>query len=331
MDEARFRERLQARHIGAEEIDRSVAIVRRFEEFLQQYRPAATADRATAGDVERFVEELAPTSDVSADDLLAIARYSLLTHNDQVLVAVLERIDGADVPANLTRKLAELAGDECRDDVFAGLETPAIGATPVEKNAFMRQLIERLTGRVDDATVSAVLTSGLHYVPKESFAEERERYLAAPDIDSFIEQEHRRYIEFLAGLKDAGALYYTQPITDDVLAWVRDTPSCGPGLRAGAEIHVTKIPYQADRYLHETDEVRRRNLCCHCPWARESILHPGTEVPSRFCQCSAGFEKQYWDAVLDQPVRVDVVKSALQGDLLCEFVVLLPADVVRAD
>lgn len=265
----------------------------------------------------------------SADDLLSIARYSRFTHNDQVLVAVLERIDGAEVPANFSRKLAELVGDECRDEVFAGIEIPSIGAGSVDRSAFMRQLIERLTGRVDAATATAVLTSGLHYVPKEAFSDERERYLASSDIDAFIEDEHRRYIEFLAGLKDEGALYYTQPITDDVLAWVRDTPSCGPGVREGDEILITKIPYQTDKYLHETDEVRKRHLCCHCPWARESILHPGAEVPSCFCQCSAGFERQYWDAVLCQPVQVDVVRSVLRGDLVCEFAAHLPADVAR--
>jgi len=37
-----------------------------------------------------------------------------------------------------------------------------------------------------------------------------------------------------------------------------------------------------------------------------------------------GVRKQYWDAVFDQPVDVDVVKSALRGDLICEFVVRLP-------
>ena len=271
------------------------------------------------------------STEVSADDYIAIARYSQFTHGDEVLVAVLERMDATEVPERLSRKLAELAGDERRDDVFAGLEIPAIGAKPAEKNDFMRHLIDRLTDRVDSRMAAAVLTSGLHYEPKEAFAEARARYLAAPDIDSFIKEEHRRYIEFLAGLKDDGALYYTQPITDDVLAWVRETPACGPGLRDGGWIRVTKIPYQADRYLHETDERRKRYLCCHCPWARESILHPGTEVPSRFCQCSAGFEKQYWDAVFDRPVQVEVVKSALQGDLVCEFAVRMPADVARPD
>jgi len=330
MDEAGFRAALRTRHLDPEEIERSVAMVRRFEEFVQRYRPAATAARATAGDVERFLEELARTTKDSADDVLAIGRYSRLTHNDEALVALLERIDGAEVPANLSRTLGDLVGEEQRDEVFAGLEIPPIGAAPDQKNAFMRELVERLFGRIDADTATTVLTSGLHYVPKEAFAEERERYLAAPDIDSFIEDEHRRYVEYLAGLRDDGTLYFTQTITDDVLAYVRATPTCGGGVRQGDEIHVTKIPYQADQYLHETDEQRKRYLYCHCPWARESLLHPEASVSPRFCQCSAGFEKQYWDAVLDQPVEVDVVRSVLQGDLVCEFGIHLPEDVVRA-
>jgi hypothetical protein len=334
MDEAGFRELLGTRHLEPPQVERSVAAVRRFEEFLQRCRPGATAAQATAGDVERFLEELDRTaihaaSDPAAD-ALAIGRYALLTHNDEVLVAVLERIDGAEVPANLSRTLAELVGEERRDEVFAGLEIPPISAPGERKSAFMRQLVERLVGRIDAETVTTALTSGLHFVPREAFAEERTRFLAAPDIDAFLEDEHRRYIEHLANLKDEGTLYYTQPITDDVLDYVRATPTCGGGVRRGDEIHVTKIPYQADLYVHETDEVRRRYLYCHCPWARESILHPGAMVSARFCECSAGFEKQYWDAVLDEPVRVDVVLSVLQGDPVCEFAVRLPEHVVRA-
>jgi len=330
MDEAGFRELLGTRHLEPGAIERSVAAVRRFEEFLQRCRPDATAARATAGDAERFLEELDRTASVPAADALAIGRYALLTRNDEVLVAVLERIDGADVPASLSRKLADLVGEKRRDEVFAGLEIPPISAPGEQKSAFMRQLVERLVGRIDAETVSTALTSGLHFVPKEAFAEERKRYLAAPNIDAFIEDEHRRYVEHLARLKDEGTLYYTQPITDDVLAYVRDTLTCGGGVRRGDEIHVTKIPYQADLYLHETDEVRRRHLYCHCPWARESVLHPEVAVSPRFCECSAGFEKQYWDAVLDEPVQVDVVSSVLQGDLVCEFAVHLPDHVVRA-
>lgn len=328
MNEVAFREQLQARNLAPESVDRSVAMVRRFEAFLQRYRPAATADRAAAGDVHQFVEELARTGENTEENVLAIGRYSRLAHNYEALIAVLESIDGSEVPIRLSQKLAMLVGEEQRDEVFAGLEIPPIGATPASKNAFMRDLMGRLEGRVDDGALTATLTSGLHYEPPEVFSEERQRYLEAPDIDSFIRDEHRRYLEFLTGIKDEGSLYYTQPITDTVIAWVADTPTCGPGLRRGNEIYITKIPYQADEYLHETDGIRKRYLCCHCPWARESILHPGAEVPARFCECSAGFEKQYWDAVLGQAVQVEVAGSALRGDLVCEFVVHLPAGLI---
>jgi hypothetical protein len=331
MDEAGFRDLLGTRHLQAGEIERSVAMVRRFEAFLQQCRPAAAAAQATAGDVARFFEELARTANAAAAaDVLAIGRYALLTHNDEVLVAVLERIDGADVPANLWRRLGELVGEARRDEVFAGIEIPPFWAAPGQKAAFMQTLVERLFDRVDARIATDVLTSGLHHVPKEAFAEARQRYLAAADIDAFVEDEHRRYVEYLATYEANGTLYFTQPITDDVLAWVRDTPTCGGGVRHGDVIRLTKIPYQADLYLHETDERRRRYLYCHCPWARESVLHAEATISPRFCLCSAGFEKQYWDAVLDEPVQVDVVASVLQGDPTCEFAVHLPDDVVRA-
>ena len=45
-----------------------------------------------------------------------------------------------------------------------------------------------------------------------------------------------------------------------------------------------------------------------------------------FCYCSAGWERQQWEGAIGQPVRVDVVKSLLKGDDLCEFAIHLPED-----
>ncbi len=328
MDEAAFREHLRSRHLDPETVERSVAGVRRFETYVQREEPGATIDRATVEDVRRYVEELDRTGEASPEDLLAVGRYERLVRTDRVVVEILERIDGADVPERLRQKLGQLAGPERRDEVFEALDIPSVAASPVEKIGFMGALIDRLFDLIDPAVATTVMTSGLHYEPKEVFTEERERFLAAPDIDWFIRDEHRRYVEFLTTLKDGGDLYFTQYITDDVIAYVRDTPTCGGGVRQGEAIHVTKIPYQADLYLHESDEQRKRYFYCHCPWAKESIRHAWARVSPQFCQCSAGFEKQYWDAVLDQPVQVDVVRSVLQGDLVCEFAVHLPEDVV---
>jgi hypothetical protein len=325
MDETGFRAFLATRNLAPEAVESSVAIVRRFEELLRRDRPDAAADEAAPEDVARFVTELAGTSENTEDNLLAVARYCRVVRNDPATVAALELIDGDDVPPNLSRKLAELAGEEARDEVFAGLVRPPIGAPPAERNLYMRALVDRLFARVDDDTATEALTSNLHFVPAEAYAEERKRYLAAPDLDTYLAEEHRLYVEYLTGLKDEGLLYYTQPITDDVVAYIRDTPTCGGGVRDGDVIRTTKIPYQADLALRETDEVRRRYYTCHCPWARESILEPDIGPAAGFCRCSAGYEKRLWDTIFDEPVKVDVLRSVLAGDDVCEFAVHVPA------
>jgi hypothetical protein len=330
MDEQRFRDYLVTRNLDPAAIDLAVRAVRRFDRRLRAEAPPRGVDEATAEDVRRFAIALLAGSESAEDDLLALARYARLVGNREATAAWVELWDGWDVPHRLAGTLAALAGEEARDAVFEGLSIPRPGTPAEEKPAFTRELMDRLAAQIDPETCRQALTSGLHFVPREAFAAEHERYLAAADIDAFIADEHERYVAYLAGLRDSGELYYSQPITDAVVDYVCRTPTCGPGIRDGSVVRVTKIPYQTDRYLGEEDEARRRYFACHCMWARESILHPDAGVPPLLCQCSAGFEKQYWDAVLDQPVEVDVVRSALQGDPVCEFAVHLPDEVVAA-
>ena len=330
VDAAGFRELLLSRHLGPEAIERSVGVVQRCEAILRQRRPGAAIKDATAGDVELVLQALARPGAFEPGDALAMARYWLFAGNRAALVAILERIDGADVPGRLSQELARTIGAERRGEVLAGLEPPSIDAAAQVKCAYMRTLMERLTRQVDEDALSAVLGANLHYQPAEAFAGERDRFLAAADVDAFLEDERGQYLTFLEGFRDEGTLYFTQPITDAVLEWVRSTPACGAGVRHGDRIRVTKIPYQADEYLRAEDDATRRRLACHCPWARATIGNQESGVPARLCECSAGFEAQRWNALFGRPVRVDVVRSALAGDLLCEFDVHVPEELVPA-
>jgi hypothetical protein len=83
------------------------------------------------------VAELAATSENTEDNVLAIGRYARVMRDDPALVAALELIDGWQVPAYLSRKLAALVREARRDEVFAGLDTPPIGAEPADNSAFM--------------------------------------------------------------------------------------------------------------------------------------------------------------------------------------------------
>jgi hypothetical protein len=48
-----------------------------------------------------------------------------------------------------------------------------------------------------------------------------------------------------------------------------------------------------------------------------------------FCNCSGGYYKNYWEAVLGQPVKVDLLESVIQGDHVCKFALHLPKEIVE--
>jgi hypothetical protein len=43
-----------------------------------------------------------------------------------------------------------------------------------------------------------------------------------------------------------------------------------------------------------------------------------------FCNCSGGFSKKPWEIIFRQTLQVEVLESALLGDLRCRFAIHLP-------
>ena len=170
--------------------------------------------------------------------------------------------------------------------------------------------------------------SGPHAAPREEYLPEREKFLASGSIDDFLENRHKEYVDSLQRHMEEKTLYFTQEIDEEVLEYVRNTPTCQSGVREGDVIHVTKIPYMAKKYLHEKDPKKKRYYYCHCPWVREAILS-GVKISPNFCYCSAGFEKRPWDVIFDQPVKADVVETVLKGDPICKFAIHVPKEFLK--
>ena len=85
----------------------------------------------------------------------------------------------------------------------------------------------------------------------------------------------------------------------------------------------------AKQFLAEKDENMKKYHYCHCAWVREALKTGETKVPSKFCDCSAGYYKNQWDVILDQHVEVEVLETILAGDPRCLFAIHLPEDVVK--
>jgi len=56
---------------------------------------------------------------------------------------------------------------------------------------------------------------------------------------------------------------------------------------------------------------------CYCGLVQG--LPPGETMSATYCGCSAGFVERYWEQVLERPVKVELLESAVAGSKVCRF------------
>ena len=60
-----------------------------------------------------------------------------------------------------------------------------------------------------------------------------------------------------------------------------------------------------------------KGMRCYCQLV--SALPASETMSPTYCMCSVGFVKSLWERLLDKPVRVSLVRSAITGSDECEF------------
>ncbi len=327
MDEKKFREFMEKNNAKKETIEISVGLVKEFDDFLK--KKGTTVDRASAEDFYQYSAHLIDQGKNTTEAYLSILRYGFVA-NTLLYVAAMEVLDGGEVMENLSKRLVDEFGEDTRDKIFEGLSLPPLGIRPEEKPEYTKKLLPRLEKVLGVDRCRQFLNRGLRDRYEEWRKPDREKFLKSKNIDEFLKDKRSSYIQELEKHLEEGSLYFTQEITAPVLELIKNDPSIEGGVRKGDTIIVRKIPHMAKEYLRETDERKKRYYYCHCPWVKEALLKSKQPVSPMFCNCSAGYYRAYWEIVLDQPVKVDVVKSILSGDLICEFAVHLPREVVEA-
>jgi len=319
MDKEGFRGLLERRKLSEEKIETSILIAERFEEYLGA--AGETPGETTAW---QFSQMLIDEGQNTYDHLLALLCYGLFIKNNDVYVAFLELLDGAEAQPNLYKRVGELFGETIRDEVFAGIGVSPLGVPPPQKPFDMFPVLDRLIDKVGYETVEQLLSACLRDLPDEYFVDGREKYYRATDIDTYLRNKHQSFVEELQKCMQEGRLFYSQEITAEVLKYVEQHPEFECGERKGNIIYITKIPYNTKKFLAETDPTMKRFYACHCPWARQSIKNVNVQVNPIFCNCSGGFSKKPWEVIYGQTLKVDLLESALKGDYRCRFAVHLP-------
>jgi hypothetical protein len=323
MDRDGFRAMLRTRNVSDEGIEASIALVERFEEF----RSGATLPAEAAWAFSRLLIEEGANTEAN---YLALARYGRFTRDDELFVAILELLDGAEAQGNLYRRVGEVWGEEVRDRAFAGMGLSPLGLPSTDKPRFLHPVLARLEQEVGQEACRQLLSASLRDLPDRYFLGERRRVRRSTDIDDYLRKKHRAFVRELRKCQREGQLFFAQEITDDVAAFVESDPEIESGRREGNVVYVTKIPYMAQQFLAETDPTLKRYYACHCPWAREAIKSGDVQFFPDFCYCSAGFHKKPWEVIFRHPLQAQVLESVLQGDSRCRFAIYLPEEAVPA-
>jgi hypothetical protein len=326
MDREGFRQMLQGRQIPEDVIEQHIALAESFEVWLAK---RGIEESPTGDDARAFSDLLVREGRNSYENYLALARYGRFVKNDPVYVAVVELLDGSEALERLYEKLGRSVGEQTRDEVFAGIDLPPLGTPSAEKPPITQAVMERLERLVDPETCRAILSGSLRDLQDEWYLDERAKYAESVTIDAYLERKGQEFIAQLEQIRDTGGLFFTQPITDEVIDFVQRTPEIRQGVRQGNVLYEVKIPYMAREYLAcraETDERLKRYYYCHCPWVRESLKAGDVAVSPTFCLCSAGFHKKPYEVIFDQPLQAEIVESVLQGDPWCKIAIHLPEE-----
>jgi hypothetical protein len=274
--------------------------------------------------VEAFTQELIASGENTLPNFYTLARYGRFTGDDDLYVAVVDLLDGAEAMQNLHHKAGAVLGSNRRDALFAGLDLPPLGAPNRDKAALNRQIMNRLVDTASPQECTQILADSLRDLADAWYQGDVKLFQACQDINEFLDRSEVKFIAMLEKLRDEEGLFFTQKITPEVVDYVRSQPLIARGQREGDMLYEVKIPHQTIEFLAESDPQRKRYYYCHCPWVKEGLKNGKANIPPTFCQCSAGFHKKRWEVVLGQRLQAEVVESVLAGDERCKIAIHLP-------
>ena len=201
----------------------------------------------------------------------------------------------------LSRNLERVLGKETRREVMRGSDELALSSTVDKRFQWVKGVIERLNKLADEGQKYDILSSCAHIFPGEQIEKLKVIYEKARNKTD----DPRKAI-------------------DAVIEFMGEDPGWGERpLRKENVIYSTKQPRDPQGYEKAKSDAEKRRAYCFCPLVRN---HLDKGMSNTFCYCGAGWYRQQWEGAIGKPVRIEVVKSVLNGDDVCRFAIHLPED-----
>ena len=324
-----FKEHLKQENLQDEQIQIFIKTLKEFENHFKKEN--IKIDSVPKGKILEYTEHLVQINQEKVLDFVrALFNYANFIKKYDYVIELIDIIEAYNAMDNLSLRLEEKYGKDIRDKIFENIVIPPLGSNPDEKPKSTKKIMKRMEKILGEEKTIELLSPCLHGRPIEPIKKDREDFLRINDIDEFLKIKKQEFVERLERHAKEGTLEYAQYVNDDVINYVKNSKTITPGIREGDRIIVTKIPYQIEKFLNTDDERMKRYYSCYCAWVRNALKKgEEKEISPNFCHCSAGFFKQYWDIIFDQPVKVVPIDTPLTNNLECKFEVFIPEEYLK--
>jgi len=220
---------------------------------------------------------------------LVYHKYDLKSpHDNEIEIqAILHKWDD-----RLARNLDRVLGEIVRKEVMKGREKNfTIESTLDEKVQWIKDVLIRLDNLANDYQKYDILSCCAHEFSQKRIDKLKTIYENTGDVDEVLKE------------------------MDKDFAWYEGQK------REGNLIFVQKIPYNREDYAKATNLNEKKRNYCHCSLVRNYL---NKNISPTFCNCSAGWYRQYWEGILGKPVHIKLLKSLVKGDDVCEFEISIP-------
>lgn len=162
---------------------------------------------------------------------------------------------------------------------------------------------EQITEKTDKKKIAQWVKGAMERL--DASVDEKTRVQAMQNCGYNCAKKNHKVIERAMGRRKE----YTS--TDDFLAAEQQNPMKG-----------TKLAREGNMlYQSYTPQSFTRPMRCYCSLFKG--LPTEDTVSLTYCNCSKGFVEKYWEAVLQKPVKVDLLQSAISGAKECKFAIHL--------
>lgn len=315
-----FLDYYEKKQFSDDQVEAGIRALTRAEGMLM--KQGTCLDKATLPQIRILLDQwiLDKTNDEAS--ILALSRYFYLTNKTELYLYFTKLTGCFGVIETIKSRFDAVMTPYHASDFLVATPVPT-GSDPKDYPHFMHEFMIELETFTTPEQTKTILSGNNHGLDKASFQKEKAIYQSSESIDAYLVGLHQRRTAQLQDACDQKKVWFEQSITQETVDFVSQNQELLSAVHHDGVLTLTKIPYDPSSYLSQSDPIKKRYAACHCPFVREAILKGKPSVSKHWCQCSAGFEKFHFETIMNKPLKVEVLQSVLQGDLVCRFAISL--------